>query len=76
MYPAVQLTDLPDSGRALFVGQDIIQSGRLAAQIMYNCLRPGEKVPAAVGNMKYDGHLRRFQWFSGRMPENTVYIPT
>ncbi|HAL59276.1 MAG TPA: LacI family transcriptional regulator, partial [Sarcina sp.] len=62
-------SDLPDSGRVLFVGQDIIQSGRLAAQIMYNCLRPGEQVLAAVGDMKFDGHLRRYQGFSGRMAE-------
>lgn len=62
-------SDLPDSGRVLFVGQDIIQSGRLAAQIMYSCLRPGEQVLAAVGDMKFDGHLQRFQGFSQRMAE-------
>ena len=61
-------SDLPDSGRVLFVGQDIIQSGRLAAQIMYNCLRPRagarrcrrheiRRTPAAVPG------------FSGRMAE-------
>ena len=62
-------SDLPDSGRILFVGQDIRKSGRLAAQIMSRCVRPGEQVLAAVGNMKFDGHLQRFQGFSERMAE-------
>ena len=37
-------TDLPGSGRDLFVGEDIRQSGRLAAQMMSKCVRPGEKM--------------------------------
>lgn len=62
-------SDLPDSGRVLFVGQDIKKSGRLAAQMMSRCIRPGEKVLAAVGNMKFDGHRQRFLGFSERMAE-------
>ena len=62
-------SDLPNSGRVLFVGQDIIQSGRLAAEMMSKCIRPGEKVLAAVGNMKFEGHRQRFHGFSERMAE-------
>lgn len=62
-------SDLPESGRILFVGQDIRQSGRLAAQMMSKCIRPGEQVLAAVGNMKFDGHRQRFLGFSERMAE-------
>ncbi|MDO5133185.1 MAG: LacI family DNA-binding transcriptional regulator [Eubacteriales bacterium] len=62
-------SDLPDSGRILFVGQDILKSGRLAAQMMSRCIRPGEQVLAAVGNMKFDGHRQRFLGFSERMAE-------
>lgn len=68
--PAVTFnSDLPDSGRILFVGQDIIKSGRLAAQMMSRCIRPGEQVLAAVGNMKFDGHRQRYLGFSERMKE-------
>ena len=62
-------SDLPDSGRLLFVGQDIVRSGRLAAQMMSRCIRPGEEVLAAVGNMKFDGHRQRYLGFSERMEE-------
>ncbi len=62
-------SDLPESGRILFVGQDIKQSGRLAAQMMSRCIRPGEKVLAAVGNMHFDGHRQRFLGFSEKMAE-------
>ncbi|MBE5999362.1 MAG: LacI family DNA-binding transcriptional regulator [Lachnospiraceae bacterium] len=62
-------SDLPDSGRILFVGQDIRKSGRLAAQLMSGCIRSGEQVLAAVGNMKFDGHRQRYLGFSERMTE-------
>jgi len=62
-------SDLPESGRILFVGQDIKQSGRLAAQMMSKCIRPGEQVLVAVGNLKFDGHRQRFLGFSERMKE-------
>ena len=62
-------SDLPESGRVLFIGQDIRKSGRLAAQMMSRCVRPGEKILAAVGNMQFDGHRQRFMGFSERMNE-------
>ena len=43
-------TDLPGSGRILFVGEDIRKSGRLAAQMMSKCIRPGEQVLVASQN--------------------------
>lgn len=75
-------SDLPESGRNLFIGQDIKKSGRLAGQMMSRCIRPGEKVLAAVGNMQFDGHRQRYLGFSEKMeemgfpPENLVTVET
>ena len=62
-------TDLPGSGRDLFVGEDIRQSGRLAAQMMSKCVRPGEQILVALGNKKFDGHRLRMEGFEERMRE-------
>ncbi len=61
--------DLPESGRILFMGQDVLKSGRLAAELLYKCIRPGEKILAAVGNLKFEGHRRRLMGFQERMRE-------
>lgn len=62
-------TDLPGSGRVLFVGEDIKKSGRLAAQMMSKCVRPGEQILVALGNRKFDGHRLRLDGFRERMTE-------
>ena len=62
-------TDLPGSGRILFVGEDIRKSGRLAAQMMSKCIRPGEQVLVALGNRKFEGHRMRMLGFRDRMKE-------
>lgn len=62
-------SDLPDSGRLFFCGQDIRKSGRLAAELMGKCVRPGELILAATGNRKYDGHRQRLFGFQERMRE-------
>lgn len=68
--PAVTFnTDLPESGRMLFVGQDIRKSGRLAAQMMRGLIRPGEQILVALGNKKFDGHRLRLAGFEERMKE-------
>ncbi|MEE1163723.1 MAG: substrate-binding domain-containing protein, partial [Lachnospiraceae bacterium] len=61
--------DLPGSGRILFVGEDIRKSGRLAAQMMSKCIRPGEQVLVALGNRKFEGHRMRMLGFRDRMKE-------
>lgn len=62
-------SDLPDSGRVCFVGQDVYRSGRVAAELMGKSVPPGAKVLAAVGNRKFDGHRKRLQGFMDRMEE-------
>ena len=62
-------SDLPDSGRVCFVGQDVYRSGRVAAELMGKSVPAGAAVLAAVGNRKFDGHRRRLQGFLDRMGE-------
>lgn len=62
-------SDLPDSGRLLFISQDIRRTGRIAAELMMKCIRPGEQILAAVGNMKFDGHQQRLIGFRERLDE-------
>ena len=72
-------TDLPDSGRLLFVGEDIKKTGRLAAQMMSKSIRPGEQILIALGNRKFDGHRMRMLGFRERMrelgfPEEDIFV--
>lgn len=62
-------SDLPGSQRLCFVGQDIRQTGRVAAELMGKCVPPEAVVLAAVGNRKFDGHRQRLDGFRERMEE-------
>lgn len=62
-------SDLPDSGRLAFVGQDYHQSGRIAAELISKCIPPDGKILTAVGNLEFDGHKKRLEGFQERMRE-------
>lgn len=62
-------SDLPESGRLCFVGQDIRQAGRVAAGLMSKCVSRDAAVLATVGNLKFDGHRQRLRGFQERMAE-------
>lgn len=62
-------SDLPDSGRLAFVGQDYNRSGRIAADLISKCIPKTEKLIAAIGNYEFDGHRTRLQGFLTRMEE-------
>ncbi|WP_298031996.1 LacI family DNA-binding transcriptional regulator [uncultured Dysosmobacter sp.] len=62
-------SDLPDSGRLCFVGQDIRRTGRVAAQLMSKCVPPDALILATVGNLKFDGHRQRLSGFQARLAE-------
>lgn len=62
-------SDLPESGRLCFVGQDIRRAGRVAAELMGKCVPRDALVLAAVGNLKFDGHRQRLGGFRERMAE-------
>lgn len=68
--PAITFnSDLPDSCRLLFVGQDIHQSGHVAAELMSKCVSQDGIVLATAGNLKFDGHGKRLSGFQERMLE-------
>lgn len=56
-------SDLKDSKRLLFVGQDHMKSGRVAGDIMCKLIRPGEKIIAACGNREFTSHRDRITGF-------------
>ena len=62
-------SDLPGSRRTCFVGQDVYQTGRVAAELMGKSVAPGARVLATVGNQKFDGHQKRLRGFLDRMEE-------
>ena len=62
-------SDLPNSKRIAFVGQDYKRSGRVAAELLSKCIPKNGSVLAMFGNLKYDGHRERMDGFMQRMKE-------
>ncbi len=71
--PVITLnSDLPDSSRLCFVGQNYCQSGRIAAELLSKCISPSGKILAVVGNLEFDGHRQRLSGFQERMREKGI----
>lgn len=62
-------SDLPDSDRICFIGQDYQKSGRIAAELVCKCIPEGSDILAVVGNLEFNGHRTRLQGFQNRMHE-------
>lgn len=62
-------SDLPDSKRLCFIGQDYRRSGRIAAELLSKCIDRHAKILAAVGNLEFNGHRTRLDGFCERMHE-------
>lgn len=62
-------SDLPDSGRLCYIGQDAALSGRIAAGFFAKLLRPDAQLLIVVGNMYLEVHRQRVDAFSARMKE-------
>lgn len=56
-------SDLPNSGRSCFVGQDLYRSGRVAADLISKYIRPGDKILIVAGNLEIDSHAQRVSGF-------------
>ncbi len=56
-------SDIPESQRTCFVGQDLYQSGRVAGNIMASLIRPGEKIVIGCGIPQYHAHQERVDGF-------------
>lgn len=62
-------SDLPDSRRVCFVGQNYNKSGRIAAELVSKCIPRHGQVLAMCGNLEFNGHRRRLEGFCERMHE-------
>lgn len=62
-------SDLPNSKRISFVGQDYVKSGRIAAELVGKCVSRDGSILAACGNQEFDGHRKRLSGFLERMHE-------
>lgn len=68
--PVITLnTDLPNSRRLSFVGQDYVRSGRIAAELISKCVPRDGLILATCGNREFDGHSKRIGGFLERMRE-------
>ncbi len=62
-------SDLPESRRVCFIGQDYNKSGRIAAEMMSKCISRKSRILAVAGNLEFNGHRRRLDGFCTRMHE-------
>lgn len=62
-------SDVSQSKRLCFVGQNVKQSGRVAAELMTKYLDPGDQLLAVVGNPEFNAHRDRLQGFCDRLQE-------
>lgn len=56
-------SDIPDSKRVCFVGEDLYRSGRIAGNIMARLIRKGEKILIGCGIPQFYAHQARVDGF-------------
>lgn len=56
-------SDLPDTGRSCFVGQDPYRSGRVAADLISKYIGPSDEILIVAGNLEIDSHAQRVSGF-------------
>ena len=61
--------DISDSGRACFVGQDLMRAGAIAAGVMARLIRYSEHVLVVTGNMRMEAHKGRVDGFCSHLCE-------
>lgn len=71
--PVITLnSDLPDSPRLCFVGQNYYQSGRIAGELLSKCIPKKGRILAVAGNLEFDGHRQRLNGFQERICETGI----
>ena len=65
-------SDIPASRRRCFVGENTIQSGRVAGEIMYKHLRDGEKILVIAGIPEFEAHVSRVKGFQDFLKEKGI----
>jgi LacI family transcriptional regulator len=62
-------SDVCNCSRLCYVGQDLYQSGRVAAGLMSRVVEKGAKIIIVTGNIKFQAHKARVDGFSDRIRE-------
>lgn len=62
-------SDIPDSKRFCFVGQDLYRSGKVAADLIVKYVKPENDVLIVAGNLEVDAHKRRVDGFLDKCSE-------
>lgn len=62
-------SDIPNSCRHCFVGQDDYRSGRVAGSLIARTLSDRDEVLVVAGNLEIDGHKQRVQGFCDKCRE-------
>jgi LacI family transcriptional regulator len=62
-------SDIPESKRICFIGQNHGKSGRIAAEIMSKCINEQDKILIVTGNLEYFAHNSRVNGFCERFKE-------
>lgn len=63
-------SDISNSRRLCFIGQDLLQGGRVAGELMVKYLRPEDYLLICVGNSEFNAHRMRMQGFCQRIHES------
>lgn len=62
-------SDIPDSGRLYFVGQDLYRSGKVAADLITKYVREPGEILLVAGNLEFDAHQQRVRGFMDKCME-------
>ena len=65
-------SDLPESGRTCFIGEDPYRSGRVAADLITKYIRPGDEILIVAGNLEIDSHAQRVGGFRDKCLESGI----
>lgn len=65
-------SDIPDSERTCFIGEDAIRCGRAAAEIICKYRKPGEEILVLGGIPEFTGHQDRLRGFETYMKEQGI----
>ena len=65
-------SDLPESGRTCFIGEDPYRSGRVAADLITKYIRPDDEILIVVGNLEIDAHAQRVGGFCDKCLESGI----
>lgn len=65
-------SDLPNSGRTCFIGQDPYRSGRVAADLIIKYIGPTDKILIVAGNLEIDSHAQRVSGFRDKCLESGI----